>query len=58
MRRAIEIANNTVLFNDPNLINTELDRLLAVTPEQMQKAAQKYLKTPSRTVITTMPAAK
>jgi len=58
LRRAIEIANNTALFNDPNLINTELDRLLAVTPEQMQKAAQKYLKTPSRTVITTMPAAK
>lgn len=58
LRRAIEIANNAALFNDPNLINTELERLLAVTPEQMQKAAQKYLKTPSRTVITTVPAGK
>jgi len=57
LRRAIEIANNAALFNDPNLINTELERLLAVTPAQMQKAAQKYLTTPSRTVITTAPAA-
>ncbi|MCC6585650.1 MAG: insulinase family protein [Bryobacterales bacterium] len=56
-RRANEIADNVALFGDPNLINTELDKLLAVTPEQMQKAAQKYLVSSAKVVITTTPAA-
>ena len=56
-RRANEIADNVALFGDPNLINTELDRLLAVTPEQMQRAASKYLTGEAKVVITTLPAA-
>jgi predicted Zn-dependent peptidase len=56
LRRAIEFGTNVALFDDPNLINTELDRLLAVTPAQMQEVARKYLAATARNVLTTMPA--
>ena len=33
----------TLFDNDPSLVNTILDGFLAVTPEQVQDVAQKYL---------------
>ena len=42
-------------FNDPALINTIVDKYDAVTAEQVKNAAQKYLVTTERAVITTLP---
>jgi zinc protease len=56
---ALETANLmgtlTVFYNDPNLINTAYDKLIAVTAEQVQQAAQKYLVPAHRSVVITMP---
>ena len=41
---------------DPGLINTELDAMLAVTPEQVQTAAKKYLTAQRRAVLEIQPA--
>ncbi len=46
----------TVYFNDPDLINTSFDKFNAVTQEQVKQAAQKYLVTSARAVVTTLPA--
>ena len=54
-----EIANligtQTVLYNDPNLINTEYEKLAAVTAGQVKQAAQKYLVPAHRVVVITVP---
>ena len=39
---AEELANYHTYFGDANLINTEIDRYLAVTPEDIQRVAKKY----------------
>jgi len=54
---ALSLADNVALYNDVNRINTEPDKRLAVTPEEIQKAAQKYLRQNNRVVVTTFPAA-
>ncbi|HEV7406535.1 MAG TPA: pitrilysin family protein [Chthoniobacteraceae bacterium] len=41
--RAKELARYHVFYGDANLINTELDRYLAVKREDLQRVAQKYL---------------
>jgi zinc protease len=52
------IGNNTVYFNDPNLINTILDKQNAITLDQVNAAAKKFLVRDQRAVVTTLPAAK
>jgi zinc protease len=54
---ALSLADNVALYNDVNRINTEPDKRLAVTAEDIQKAAQKYLRQNNRVVVTTFPAA-
>jgi predicted Zn-dependent peptidase len=54
---AISLADNTALYNDPNRINTEYEKRLAVTAAEIQKAAQTYLRTANRVVVVTQPAA-
>ena len=54
---AISLADNTALYNDPNRINTEYEKRLAVTAADIQKAAKIYLRTANRVVVTTVPAA-
>ena len=49
--RAIAIADYAVFQGDPNLINTELERYMAVTPEQVQAAAKKYFTPQNRSVL-------
>ena len=39
---AESLANYHTYFGDANLINTEVERYLAVTPEDIQRVAQKY----------------
>lgn len=55
---ANQIGTLTVFYNDPNLINTAYDKLCAVTAEQIQQVAQKYLVTTHRSVVITMPAGR
>ncbi|MDT4969306.1 MAG: zinc protease [Acidobacteriota bacterium] len=58
LSRAISIGQYTVYYNDPNLINTRLDKVTAVTKADVQRVADKYLTAANRTVVTTMPKPK
>ena len=55
--RAIRIAEDVVLSNDANRINTDLARYLAVTPEQIQAAAKKYLVPANSAEVEVVPGA-
>jgi zinc protease len=54
---AVLIGNYTVYFNDPNLINTIVDKERAVTLEDVNAVAKRYLVRDQRTVVITYPAA-
>jgi predicted Zn-dependent peptidase len=54
--RARALAQYTVTDNKPELINTELDAMLAVTPAQIQAAAKKYLTPQNRAILEIQPA--
>ena len=54
--RATILGSYTVLFDDPGLINTRLQKINAVTREDVQRVAKKYLVPTGRTVLTTLPA--
>jgi predicted Zn-dependent peptidase len=53
---AMRLGQYAVYFNDPDLINTSFDKFNAVTAEQVKQAAEKYLVTSARAVVTTLPA--
>ncbi len=53
---AVFLADDAALYNDPNRINTEPDKRLAVTAAEIQKAAKAYLQTTNRAVVVTVPA--
>jgi zinc protease len=46
----------TLFDNEPQLVNTILDGFLAVTREQVQEVAQKYLRPENRAIVFRMPA--
>ena len=54
--RANILGSYTILFKDPHLINTRLQRIDAVTRADVQRVARKYLIPTGRTVLTTLPA--
>lgn len=56
--RSITLGLYTVFYNDPNLINTRLDRVNAVKIEDVQRVAQQFLNAANRTVVVTTPKAK
>jgi zinc protease len=56
--RAITLGQYTVYYNEPGLINNRLDKVAAVTKEDVQRVANKYLVDTNRTVVVTMPKAK
>jgi predicted Zn-dependent peptidase len=58
LSRAITIGQYTVYYNEPNLINTRLDKVTAVTRADVQRVADKYLTATNRTVVITMPKPK
>jgi predicted Zn-dependent peptidase len=53
LSRANTIGQYAVYYNDPNLINTRLDKVNAVTKEDVMRVANKYLKQTNRTVVVT-----
>lgn len=52
---AESLANYHMYFGDANLINTEIDRYLAVTKEDIRDAARKYLRPDRRVVLYYLP---
>jgi len=56
--RAITLGQYTVYYNEPNLINSRLEKVAAVTKEDVQRVANKYLVDTNRTVVVTIPKAK
>src|SRR5260370_20383741 len=48
----------TLFDGDPHLVNTILDGFLAVTKEQVQDAARKYLQPQNRAIVFRKPIAK
>ena len=58
LNRAVTMGQYTVYYNEPNLMNTRLDKVAAVTKEDVQRVANQYLAATNRTVVVTMPKAK
>jgi zinc protease len=58
LTRAIFLGQYTIYYNEPGLINNRLDKVAAVTKEDVQRVANKYLVDTNRTVVITMPKAK
>ncbi len=55
---AINITEGAVAWNDPNYANTRLAGIMAVTKEDVQRVAQKYLQPAKRTVGIAIPKEK
>lgn len=58
LARAQKIAEHALYDNDPSLVNSELDELLKVTPEQIREAVNTYLNTDNRVLLDIVPAGK
>ena len=58
MNRAQTIAEYALYDGDSALINSDLDELLAVTPDQISKAVTEYLNTDNRSLLDVVPAGK
>ncbi len=58
LARAVNLSQYTIYYNDPGLINTRLDKVNAITKEDVQRVANQYLRDTNRTVVITMPKAK
>jgi predicted Zn-dependent peptidase len=54
--QARTLGTYTVKFNDPNLINTRVQKIDAVTQADVQRVAKQYLRENNRTVLITTPA--
>ena len=57
LSRAVSLADNAAMYDDPNRINTNPEKLASVTPADIQRVAKAYLRTDNRVVMTTIPAA-
>lgn len=55
--RAMELAYHTLFDGDPALINTELQRYMDVTAEEVQQVARQFLKLSNYTVLYIQPGA-
>jgi zinc protease len=54
---AMRIGEYAVFYDDPGLVNSQVDKFMAVTPAAVQAAAKTYLNPNQRTVVYTLPAA-
>jgi hypothetical protein len=57
MYRAQRLAEYAIYDGDPMLFDSELDQYLAITPEQIRSAVQRYLDVENRVVLDIVPAA-
>jgi predicted Zn-dependent peptidase len=57
LQRAILLGEYAAFWDDPNLINTYVDRLAKVTAADVQRVARQYLVPTNRTVVITTPQA-
>jgi zinc protease len=55
LRTALRLGHDAVYFNDPNLINTSIEKFDAVTADDVKKVAQKYFSPNLRAVVITLP---
>jgi zinc protease len=53
--RANALTQNAIFYNDPNRINTQLPRLLAVTAEDIKRVANQYLNKDNRVIVIDAP---
>ncbi len=53
--RTTNLANYHLIYNNANLINTEIDRFMAVSREDIRDAARKYLRENNRVVLYYLP---
>jgi zinc protease len=58
LSRAVTMGQYTVYYNEPGLINARLDKVAAVTKEDVMRVANKYLVDTNRTIVVTMPKPK
>jgi zinc protease len=58
LTRAQHIAEFALYDGDPELVNTELDELLAINSDQIRHAAGVYLNTANRALLDVVPAGK
>jgi zinc protease len=58
MSRAQHIAEFALYDGDPKLINSELDELLQISPDQIRSAVNAYLNTENRALLDVVPAGK
>jgi zinc protease len=56
--RANALAHYAVYYNEPNLINTVLEKIEHVTKTDVQRVARTYLTAPNRSVVTTLPKSR
>ena len=52
---AINITEGIVAWNDPNYANTRLEKIMAITKEDVQRVAREYLQPSKRTVGVAIP---
>ena len=57
MYRAQRLAEYTLYDDDPTLFDSELEHYLAITPEQIRSAVERFLDVDNRTVLDIVPAA-
>ena len=56
LSRAIQLAENALMFNDPGRINSDYERIGKATAADLQRIAKQYLTRENRTVVVTRPA--
>src|SRR5262245_59607084 len=57
LARAQQLADSAAMYDDPNRINTNTEKLMAVTATDVQRAAKTYFRDNNRIVIQTVPTA-
>ncbi|HYP54207.1 MAG TPA: pitrilysin family protein [Pyrinomonadaceae bacterium] len=54
--RAQRLAEHALYDGDPNLVNTEVERYLGVTPDELKRSVARYLLTDNHSVIEIVPS--
>jgi len=58
LSRAVAIGEYAVFYNDPDLVNSAQEKIEAVTKDDIQRVARKYLIAENRAVVITVPRPK